>query len=296
MALFRRGNRHQEDEVSQLMGEALELFRSGHLDRARRRGDEAIALCRQLRDAEPDDPQHRRVLASLLYNHATVLNRMEREPEALVAILESCRLYEELLPAYASLHADALARAGTTLAALGRADEAVVHHRRAVHTYRSQPAAEPGLARVLALFAASLDAAGEPDEAVVVASEAVRRYEEIHARAELSLDAADYYALAARTLSRGHARRGEWEAASSADAIAVGVYRLLVEQDSPAYADQLATALADAAAHLAAAGRAEEGVAQARDAVRLVEQLDARHPGRYASAVTRISAVLATLR
>jgi tetratricopeptide (TPR) repeat protein len=291
------------DEISQLMGEALELFRSGHLDRARRSSERAIELCRELNATEPDDPQHRRVLASLLFNHATVLNRMDRRPAALAAILESCRLYEQLVPldrlAFKALHADALTRAGTTLAALGRAEEAVAFQRSAVAAYESLPpngVVERGLPRALALLAASQDANDQPDEAIAAATEALGRYEDLHARDELPVDAASYYALAARTLSRLYARRGDWGAATSADAVAVGVYRLLLEQDAPEYADQLAIALADSAAHLSAAGRPDEGVAQVEDAARHVLELDLRFPGRYATAVDRINAVLAALQ
>ncbi|WP_173078435.1 hypothetical protein [Phytohabitans rumicis] len=293
----------QEDEISQLMGEALELFRSGHLDRARRSSERAIEMCRELTAAEPGDPQHGRVLASLLYNHATVLNRMDRRPAALVAILESCRLYEQLVPldrlAFKPLHADALTRAGTTLAALGRAEEAVAYQRSAVAAYESLPVngvVERGLPRALALLAASHDANDQPEQAISAATEAVGRYEELHARDGLPVDGASYYALAARTLSRLHARRGDWGAATSADAVAVGIYRLLVEQDAPEYAEQLAAALADSATNLSAAGRPDEGVEQVRDAARLVHELNLRFPGRYAAAVSRIDAVLAAVR
>lgn len=302
MTQFQRGYSAQEEEISQLMGEALELYRSGNLDRARRKGEQAIALCRDLARVEPDDPQHRRVLASLLYNHAVVLNRMDRRAAALAAVQEASRLYEELVaidPAvFEPLYADAQTRVGATFTGLGRTAEAVACHRRAVTTYLSLPpdvAVERGIARAMSLLASSLEADDRPDEAMAAADDALRRYADLDARDQLPLDAAGFYALTARTLARLHARRAEYEAAASASGIAVTVYRLLLEQVSPEWGEPLAVAVGERAAHLSAAGRAAEGVDQARDMLRLVRTLDEREPDTYMAAFTRLAAVVATL-
>ncbi|BCB85231.1 hypothetical protein [Phytohabitans suffuscus] len=302
MTQFQRGYSAQEDEVSQLMGESLELYRSGHLDRSRRKGEQAIALCRDLAVAEPDDPQHRRVLASLLYNHAVVLNAMDRRAAALAAIQESVRLYAELAAldptAYEPLYADALTRAGATYSGLGRTTEAVACQRRAVTTYLTLPpdvAVERGVARAMSLLASSLEADDQPDDAIAAADDALRRYADLDARDQLPLDAAAFYALAARTLARQHARRGDHDAAASASGVAVAVYRLLLEQVSPEWGEQLATAVGERAGHLAAAGRAGEGLDQARDVLRLVRALGERRPDTYLGAFTRVAAVVAAL-
>jgi tetratricopeptide (TPR) repeat protein len=302
MTQFRRGYSAQEEEISQLMGEALELYRSGHLDRARRRGEQAITLCRDLAAAEPDDPQHRRVLASLLYNHAVILNGMDRRAAALAAIQESCRIYEELAAldpaAFEPLYADALSRVGTTYTGLGLTAEAVACHRRAVTTYLSLPpdvAMERAIARAMSLLASSLEADDRLDDAVAAADDALRRYADLDARDQLPLDAAGFYALTARTLARLHSRRGDYAAAASASAVAVAVYRLLLEQVSAEWGEQLAGAVGERTTYLAAAGRAGEGIEQARDMLRLVRTLDEREPGAYAEAFERIAAVVATL-
>ncbi|MDQ7911349.1 tetratricopeptide repeat protein [Phytohabitans sp. ZYX-F-186] len=302
MTQFQRGYSAPEEEISQLMGEALELYRSGHLDRARRKGEQAIALCRELAAAEPDDPRHRRVLASLLYNHAVVLNGMERWAAALAAVQESGRLYEELAgldPAtYEPLHADALTRTGSTYIGLGRTAEAVACQRRAVTMYLSLPpdvGAERGVARAMSLLASSLEADDQPDEAMAAADDALRRYADLDARDQLPLDAAAFYAMSARTLARLRARRGEYEAAAGASAVAVAVYRLLLEQVSPEWGEQLAAAVGERAAHLSAAGRADEGLVQARDVLRLVRTLDERKPDTYLAAFRRLAAVVAAL-
>jgi tetratricopeptide (TPR) repeat protein len=302
MTQFQRGLSAQEEEISQLMGEALELYRSGNLDRARRKGEQAIALCRDLDSVEPDDPQHRRVLASLLYNHAVVLNAMDRRAAALSVIQESCRLYEELVAldpaAYEPLYADALSRAGATYTGLGLTEEAVACQRRAVTTYLSLPsdvAVERAVARAMSLLASSLEADDRPDDAMAAADDALRRYADLDARDQLPLDAAGFYATVARTLARLHARRGDYEAAASASAVAVAVYRLLLEQVSPDWGDPLASAVAERAAHLSAAGRAGEGVDQARDVLRLIRTLDERKPDIYVGAFTRVAAVVAAL-
>lgn len=302
MTQFQRGYSAEEEEISQLMGEALELYRSGSLDRARRKGEEAIALCRDLAGMEPDDPQHRRVLASLLYNHAVVLNRMERRAAALSAIQEASQIYERLAAldpaAYEPLYADAQTRVGATYTGLGRTAEAVACHRRAVTTYLSLPSdvgVERAVARATSLLASSLEADDRPDEAMAAAEDALRRYADLDARDELPLDAAGFYALTARTLARLHARRGEYEAAASASGVAVAVYRQLLEQVSPEWGEQLAVAVGERAAHLAAAGRAAEGLDHARDVLREVRTLDERRPDTYLTAFTRLAAVVATL-
>lgn len=302
MTQFQRGYSAQEEEISQLMGEALELYRSGHLDRSRRKGEQAIALCRDLAASEPDDPHHRRVLASLLYNHAVVLNAMERRAAALVAIEESVRFYQELAaldPAvYEPLYADALSRAGTTYTGLGRTAEAVTCQRRAVTTYLSLPpevATERSVARAMSLLASSLEADDRPDEAMAAADDAVRRYADLDARDQLPLDAAGFYAMAARTLGRLHARRGDFEEAARASGVAVAVYRLLLEQVSPEWGEQLAAAVGERATHLAAAGRATDGLDQARDVLRQVRTLDERRPDTYITAFRRVAAVIAAL-
>ncbi|MGN9912017.1 tetratricopeptide repeat protein [Phytohabitans sp. LJ34] len=301
MTQFQRGYSAQEDEISQLMGEALELYRSGNLDRARRKGEEAITLCRDLAAVEPDDPQHQRVLASLLYNHAVVLNRMDRRAAALAAVQEASRIYEELValdPAFEPLYADAQTRVGATYTGLGRTEEAVACHRRAVSTYLSLPpdvAVERGIARAMSLLASALEADDRPDEAMAAADDALRRYADLDARDQLPLDAAGFYALTARTLARLHARRAEYEEAASASAIAVTVYRLLLEQVSPEWGEPLAAAVGERAAHMSAAGRPEEGLDQARDMLHLVRSLDERQPDTYMTAFTRLAAVVATL-
>lgn len=301
MTQFQRDYSAQEEEISQLMGEALELYRSGNLDRARRKGEQAIALCRDLAGAEPDDPQHQRVLASLLYNHAVVLNRMDRRAAALAAVQEASRIYEELValdPAFEPLYADAQTRVGATYTGLGRTEEAVACHRRAVTTYLSLPpdvAVERGIARAMSLLASSLEADDRPDEAMAAAEDALRRYADLDARDQLPLDAAGFYALTARTLARLHARRAAYEEAASASAIAVAVYRLLLEQVSPEWGEPLAVAVGERAAHMSAAGRADEGLDQARDMLRLVRTLDERQPDTYMTAFTRLTAVVATL-
>lgn len=302
MTQFQRGYSAQEEEISQLMGEALELYRSGSLDRARRKGEQAIALCRDLAGIEPDDPQHRRVLASLLYNHAVILNRMDRRSAGLAAVQEASRLYEELVAidpvAFEPLYADAQTRLGATFTGLGRTAEAVECHRRAVTTYLSLPpdvAVERGIARAMSLLASSLEADDRPDEAMAAAGDALGRYADLDARDQLPLDAAGFYALTARTLARLHARRAEYEAAASASGIAVAVYRLLLEQVSPEWGEQLAAAVGERAAHLSAAGRAGEGIDQARDVLRVVRTLDERQPDTYLTAFTRLAAVVATL-
>lgn len=301
MTQFQRGSSAQEEEISQLMGEALDLYRSGNLDRSRRKGEEAIALCRDLVAAEPDDPQHRRVLASLLYNHTVVLNAMDRRPAALPVILESVRLYEELAaqdPAYVPLYADAISRAGATYTGLGRTEEAVACQRRAVTTYLSLPpdvAVERSVARAMSLLASALEADDRPDEAMAAAQDALRRFADLDARDELPLDAASFYASAARVLARLHARNGDYEEAASASAVAVAVYRLLLEQVSPEWGEPLASAVGERAAHLSAAGRPAEGRAQARDVLRLVGALDERTPEKYAGAFARLAAVVAAL-
>jgi tetratricopeptide (TPR) repeat protein len=302
MTQFRRGYSAQEDEISQLMGEALELYRSGNLDRSRRKGEQAIALCRDLATAEPDDPQHRRVLASLLYNHAVVLNAMDRRAAALSVIQESSHISEDLVafdPAtFEPLHADALSRVGVTYTGLGLTEEAVTCQRRAVTTYLSLPpdvAVERSVARAMSLLASSLEADDRPDEAMAAADDALRRYADLDARDQLPLDAAGFYAMTARTLARLHARGGDYEAAASASAVAVAVYRLLLEQVSPEWGEPLAAAVGERAAHLSAAGRADEGLDQARDVLRLVGALDARRPDIYMGAFTRVAAVVAAL-
>jgi tetratricopeptide (TPR) repeat protein len=302
MTQFQLGYSADEEEISQLMGEALELYRSGHLDRARHKGEEAIALCRDLATAEPDDPRHRRVLASLLYSHAVVLNAMDRRAAALAVIHESSRLYEELAaldPAtYEPVYADALTRVGVTYTGLGLTAEAVACQRRAVTTYLSLPpdiATERAVARAMSLLASALEADDRPDEALVAADDALRRYADLDARDQLPLEAAGFYATTARTLARLRERRGEFEAAASASAVAVTVYRLLLEQVSPEWGDPLATAVGERAAHLSAAGRPEEGLDQAREMLGLVRALEERMPDTYAGASTRLAAVVAAL-
>ncbi|BCB79943.1 hypothetical protein GCM10022251_08680 [Phytohabitans flavus] len=302
MTQLQRGYSAQEEEISQLMGEALELYRSGHLDRARRTGEQALALCRDLVTADPDDPRHRRVLAALLYNQAVVLNGMERRAAALSAIQESTRIYEELAtldpPAYEPLYADALSRMGTTYAGLGRTAEAVDCQRRAVTTYLSLPpevGVERAVARAMSLLASSLEGDDRPDEALAAADDALRRYADLDARDELPLDVAGLYAMTARMLARLQARRADYEAAASASAVAVAVYRLLLEQVSPEWGEQLAITVGERAAHMSAAGRAEEGLEQARDVLRLVRALDKRKPDTYLAAVDRVAAVVAAL-
>jgi tetratricopeptide (TPR) repeat protein len=302
MTQFQRGYSAQEEEITQLMGEALELYRSGHLDRARRKGEHAITLCRDLAAAEPDDPQHRRVLASLLYNHAVILNGMDRRAAALSAIQESSQIYEDLVAldpaAYEPLYADALSRVGTTYTGLGLSAEAVACQRRAVTTYLSLPpdvSVERGVARAMSLLASSLEVDDRPDEAVVAAEDALRRYADLDARDQLPLDAAGFYALTARTLARLRARRADYEAAAGASDVAVAVYRQLLEQVSPEWGEQLAAAVGERASYLSAAGRAAEGLDQARDVLRLVRTLDERQPDTYAAAFTRVAAVVAAL-
>jgi len=302
MTQFQRGYSAQEEEISQLMGEALELYRSGHLDRARRKGEQAIALCRDLAAVEPDDPQHHRVLASLLYNHAVVLNAMDRRAAALTAIQESARLYEHLAQldpaAYEALFADALSRVGTTFTGMGLTAEAVDCQRRAVTTYLSLPSdigVERGVARTMSLLASSLEADDRPDEAMAAATDALRRYADLDARDQLPLEAAGFYALTARMLARLHARNGDYDEAASASAVAVAVYRLLLEQVSPEWGEQLAVTIGERAMHLSAAGRAAEGLEQAHDVLRLVRTLGEREPDRYLPAFSRLAAVVATL-
>jgi tetratricopeptide (TPR) repeat protein len=303
MTQFQRGySAQEEEEISQLMGEALELYRSGHLDRARRKGEQAIALCRDLAESEPDDPQHRRVLASLLYNHAVILNAMERRAAALSAVQEASRLYEELVAldpvAYEPLYADAQSRLGATYTGLGLTEEAVECHRRAVTTYLSlapDVGVERSVARAMSLLASSLEADDRPDEAMAAAQDALRRYADLDARDQLPLDAAGFYAVTARTLARLHARRAEYEDAASASAVAVAVYRQLLEQVSPEWGEPLASAVGERAAHLSAAGRDAEGLDQARDVLRLVRTLDERRPDTYITAFTRLASVVAAL-
>jgi tetratricopeptide (TPR) repeat protein len=302
MTQFQRGYSAQEEEISQLMGEALELFRSGSLDRARRKGEQAITLCRDLAGAEPDDPQHRRVLASLLYNHAVILNGMDRRSAALAAIQEASRLYEELVAidpaAFEPLYADAQTRLGATYTGLGRTEDAVACHRRAVTTFLSLPpdvAVERGVARAMSLLASSLEVDDRPDEAMAAAGDALRRFADLDARDQLPLESAGLYALTARTLARLYARGADYEAAAGTSAVAVSVYQLLLEQVSPEWGDQLAAAVGERAAYLSAAGRAEEGLDQARDVLRVVHILDEQKPDTYLTAFTRLAAVVATL-
>ncbi|MFC0528087.1 hypothetical protein [Phytohabitans kaempferiae] len=167
---------------------------------------------------------------------------------------------------------------GITYTGLGRTAEAVACQRQAVTTYLALPrevGTERAVARAMSLLASSLEADDRPDDAAA-AEDALRRYSDLDARDQLPLDAAGFYAMTARTSPGCAPRRGDHMAAASASGVAVAVYRLLLEQVSPEWGEQLAVAVGERANHLAAAGRAGEGLAQARDVLRLIRTLDER--------------------
>ncbi|WP_157182567.1 hypothetical protein [Sciscionella marina] len=190
----RRGIEKDRQRASSAMRRSIARAESGDLVMAVRHSADAEACVERLMRHEPENTYHRFVLAGLLYNRATILDRTGEGAAALAAARAASELYEDLDPSHGDpsavepllrgfrdegqemetliAHAaDARARFARLLAKNQRASAAAAarqHGRAAVRTYEvlaraGQHFSQADVDRVREQYRAVREHLGEPD-------------------------------------------------------------------------------------------------------------------------------------
>lgn len=180
--------------------------------------------------------------------------------------------------------AEALADAGAALRAVGRAEDAERHERRAVSLFRELATADPRrfrprLAALLANLGASCADQGRLQEGRDLAAEAVAllRPDAAAHPGVVTLDLAG----ALTDLAAASAALGDPSGALAPSREAVGLWRRLAERSPQRFTAGLARSLADVAQRLQELGRTGEAVGPAAESLRLRRRLAAADPDEH---------------
>lgn len=289
-----------EDRARDLSELALRLSRAGRRDEAVAPAEQAVALYRQLADADPRT--YLPNLAASLHNLGKFLTDRGRRDDGLAQIVKAVALYRRLVdidPAALPLLAMSLNSAGVALAELGRDQEAVAPTVEAVAIQRRLIDADPsaglsGLAQSLANLGIRLSHQGHKPDALEATREAVelyRRLVDINPAAHLPGLANSLNGLGTRL-----SELGRQEEALDPATEAVELYRRLVDTNLAAHLPDLAWSLNTLGNRLSALGRQEEALGPTTEAVelyrRLVDVNPAAHLPDLASALTNLGATL----
>ncbi|MFD6756118.1 MULTISPECIES: tetratricopeptide repeat protein [Micromonospora] len=275
------------------------LARAGRWKEALKAAENAVAIYRQLTDANSD---HIPELALALDNLGNRLADVGRQEDALSAAQESVTIYRQLADAneaYLPNLAMALNNLAASLAELGRWKEALTKAEEAVEVYRQHANTDTthlrDFAMALSNLGNSLSGMGRREEALAVARQAV----DIHRRPAMTNPAyLPDLALALNNLGVGLAEVGHWEEALTTAEESVKIHRQLADAN-PDHIPELAMALNNLGGRLIELGRREEALVPTQEAVTIRRELakvnPAVHQPKLAMALNNLGSVLAAL-
>ncbi|MER7767040.1 tetratricopeptide repeat protein [Kitasatospora sp. NPDC096140] len=270
---------------------------TGRLDEALEAARQAVDLCRDLSDADPDG--YRPAYARALVNAGIALFESGHRADAVDAGRTALAVYRALAadspdrfdPEFATslvTVANHLWGMGRGTEALGVAATAVGIRRRLA---RANPDAfRPALARALTALGVYQRAAGRDDEALTTAEEAVRQWRELVA-ANPALHE-EFLAAALSNLGNRLAAAARPEEALTATEEAVLILDRRAATGRAVDRDSFAIALNNLGNRLAAVNRPEAALDTSRKAVEIYLVLVGEHPAAYQPALARALANL----
>ena len=287
---LRAESRSSQDDRARYAGAmnnlAVRLADAGRREEALEAAQEAVAIRRDLADANP--AAYLPNLAGAVSNLANHLAAAGRREEALEAAQEAVAIHRDLAridpAAYRPDLAGSVNNLANQLAAAGRREEGLDAAQEAADLYRdlarANPAAyRPDLAGSVSNLANQLAAAGRRQEALEAAQEAVAIHRDlIRANPDAYLP---NLATAVNILAIHLAAAGRRDEALEAAQEAVAIDRDLARTDPDAYRHDLAGSVNNLAVHLADAGRREEALNAAQEASRLYRDLARANPDAY---------------
>lgn len=264
-----------EARAALLGRQADEMLANGQCYEALQSYDAALAIARDLARKYRGNDQYSRMIAGLQYSRAGALIALNRHTEAIEALDESERRYQEVsagsIAHIEALFADIQTRRGLARHLRGYGISAALDLDAAVVAYRWQLTRQQDdpyrlkLARALAINAHILRAWGDPDLAVASADAAMRLYKLAERTAEYRAQATahmEYWHMAANVAAELHAAQGRLQSAIVADATASAIAQsMLNHHHSIRYRQLLAGALVRQGLHMQALDGSRKGEA-----------------------------------
>jgi tetratricopeptide (TPR) repeat protein len=275
-----------EGHVRALLQLGQRLDAAGRWDQALEATREAVVVCRQFADEQPDVFLPK--LAEALDSLGLVLSELGRREEALAATEEAVHIRRELVEARPDAFLPGLAGAlnnlGNRLSELGRREEALAATEEAVTVYRELAEARPDasfpdLAGALNNLGNRLNDLGRREEALAAADEAVTVYRELaDARPDAFLPD---LAMALTNFGNRLGKLGRREEALAATDEAVRIRRELAKARPDAFRPHLAGALNSHGTMLNDLGRREEALPVTEEAVTMYRELAESRPDAF---------------